>query len=193
MALTEKQINAVYQLYLNGTSYRKISKATGVAVSTICELAKEKQWEQKKNKIDTKSEQLAEQKLIEEKAKEKAEYRKENLIITDLSKNIGYKILKALNKELKETEEQEKAGEKGAVLKLVKSEEFRDSYKETSLRVDNTVKTQDEMLFSTKKIQVDGNVTFTYEDAVNKVLDKIEEEQNANSAEPINSGSKETI
>ena len=99
-------------------------------------------------------------------------------------------MLKALNKELKEAEELEKAGQKGSVLKLVKSEAFRDTYKDAALRVETTAKTQDEMLFSTKKMQIDGSISMSYEEAVNKVLDEIEQEDATKS---INSSPKETI
>ena len=64
MALNQKQLAVLKQLYISGISYRKMSKETGVAISTICSIVKQKNWEQSKHKIETKSEQLAEQKLI---------------------------------------------------------------------------------------------------------------------------------
>ena len=177
--LTTEQIAQVHSLVMNKVSYSKICKALGIkSKSVITNLVQKNQWIAEREQIEKEATEKFNKDKVEDLAHKKLEYKNDNLRVTDLSKNIGRQILETLKFKIDSIKEQFKDNPEKMHKELLRefNPDFMQMYKDAGTRTESVAKTQDEMLFSTKKIAVEGSVTLSIEEAFSKVAEATKSE-----------------
>lgn len=170
MAYSKKIIAKAEALYVNdGLSPRKI--ATKLKIKrwqTVQSWVKQHGWEAKRVKIESEASQLAEEKAIQELAKDKSEYRKENLKILDHQKANLLACSQYLAQKITDT--------KGAV---IMNSEVRKALRTVEQCMVPVIKTQDDILFNKNKVDFEGEMKIHADVVYQTVLNELEQSDNS--------------
>ena len=160
MAYDKKTINKAENLYvMQQKSIREVADELKIARhATVWQWANKNNWEEKRNKIYAKADAKAEANAIEKIAKEKSEYRTENLKLTDLSKSVGSVFLAQLAELLRK--------DKTYAL----NEDYAKLYRTATSGLVTAIKQQDDMLFNKNKFEIEGNLKITANDIYSALL-----------------------
>lgn len=159
-------INAAWELFKLNKTFKEIAKAIKIPrLQTIQDWAKKFNWYQRRENIEKQARKKADEKAINELAKSKAEYRKENLTVTDKIKYISNEYLNQCMNEIELAKREDAYAESfnqslqektPALLKktdnlkiLLNDPKFQEKFKLGAKETRDTVKCQDAMLFGT--------------------------------------------
>lgn len=146
------------KLFLQGKTFRVIAKELNINThQTVIRWAHAEDWDASRTNIEAKSNQLAEQKLVEKLAKDKAEYRNENLKLLDFQKGIYIRVNNRLNEMLTTNPS------------LATIDSVYSALRAATTGMVTVIKQQDDMLFNRNKVDLQGD-TLIHADTLYKVV-----------------------
>jgi hypothetical protein len=146
----QEVINEAWELFKIKMTFKEIAKALKIRrLETIYDWAKKFNWNERRQNIVKESSKKADEMAIDELAKSKAEYLKENLIVTDKIKYLSNEYLNECMAEIELAKRENMLNSTTDKLKaLLSNPKFQEKFKLGAKEAREIVKCQDNMLFS---------------------------------------------
>lgn len=166
MAYDQEVINEAKNLYLQNYSFRKIAQTLKIKrMVTIQDWAKKFKWERKRVEIESKSDQIAEEALIEKLGKSKSKYKVENVEAFDANKSLCGHVLSKFYSIM----QADKTGE------LLYNAKFMKAFNDTISTMNETLRGQNDTLFGKNQIDVTEGLRINADEVIKATIDWLDQ------------------